>query len=73
MIAEKTASPSGSRVMAGHRPTGRLHLGHLLGTLGNCLSETAVEAILCDGNERARTVAAETMSAVRSAPRLRDE
>jgi tryptophanyl-tRNA synthetase len=31
------------RVMSGHRPTGRLHLGHLLGTLTNwvLLSETA--------------------------------
>ncbi|MDB5092250.1 MAG: hypothetical protein JWO85_351 [Candidatus Eremiobacteraeota bacterium] len=33
----------------------------------------AVDAILRDGNERARTVAASTMRAVRSALRLRDE
>jgi tryptophanyl-tRNA synthetase len=43
MIAENAASEVRARVMSGHRPTGRLHLGHLLGTLTNwvLLSETA--------------------------------
>jgi tryptophanyl-tRNA synthetase len=35
MIVEKTVPPSRSRIMSGHRPTGRLHLGHSLGTLEN--------------------------------------
>lgn len=43
MIAEKNSSHERMRVMSGHRPTGRLHLGHLLGTLNNWvhLSERA--------------------------------
>jgi tryptophanyl-tRNA synthetase len=42
MIVEKPTSEVRARVMSGHRPTGRLHLGHLLGTLTNWvrLSET---------------------------------
>jgi tryptophanyl-tRNA synthetase len=35
MIAQKSPLQRRSRVMSGHRPTGRLHLGHLLGTLNN--------------------------------------
>ena len=35
MIAEKPSSHKQMRVMSGARPTGRLHLGHLLGTLHN--------------------------------------
>lgn len=43
MIVENSAPNVRSRVMSGHRPTGRLHLGHLLGTLNNwvALSSTA--------------------------------
>jgi tryptophanyl-tRNA synthetase len=32
---ESTLTRVPTRVMSGHRPTGRLHLGHLLGTLNN--------------------------------------
>jgi tryptophanyl-tRNA synthetase len=35
MSPENAPLPRRSRVMSGHRPTGRLHLGHLLGTLTN--------------------------------------
>ncbi len=43
MIVDKPASSVRPRVMSGHRSTGRLHLGHLLGTLTNwvALGETA--------------------------------
>lgn len=43
MITENTSSDKHVRVMSGARPTGRLHLGHLLGTLNNWvrLSESA--------------------------------
>jgi tryptophanyl-tRNA synthetase len=42
MIAEKPASSRRSRIMSGSRPTGRLHIGHLVGVLTNwaALSKT---------------------------------
>ena len=71
MNAEKSISRPHSRVMSGMRPTGRLHLGHLIGTLTNWvrLSE-AHEAFFEVADLHAFTTGFEDPQAIRNA---RDE
>ena len=67
---------TGKRILTGDQPTGRLHLGHLVG--GNRVNlqsqyETVlivadlVEEILWKGTQRMRRIGAEAMSEVRKA------
>jgi tryptophanyl-tRNA synthetase len=68
MNVEKPASPVRSRVMSGHRPTGRLHLGHLLGTLNNWVElSTTAETFFEVADLHAFTTAFEQPQQIRDA------
>ncbi len=68
MNVEKPASPVRSRVMSGHRPSGRLHLGHLLGTLNNWVElSTTAETFFEVADLHAFTTAFEQPQQIRDA------